>query len=248
MYYLQSRYYDPVVKRMLCADDESLLVGATLENNNLLAYCNNNPVCNADTEGEIPIIVVGAVVGAASNVAVQMLGNYLSGEKITQDIGEAAITGAVSGALNMTGISYVSNIAVNALTQGAVTTIKYISQNGGIPKTNSGKTKMVKTVLIDSAFAAANAAIPTESHVRKQKLSRPKAKTAKKKWSLSSKTTKAFKTSAVKYGKKISKKHFYRYNLHANHKHIIKKRYAWNTYTSMAWGYFFSAWKTKVKK
>ena len=53
MYYLQSRYYDPVVKRMLCADDESLTAGASLNNNNLFAYCENNPIINMDSTGNI---------------------------------------------------------------------------------------------------------------------------------------------------------------------------------------------------
>lgn len=44
MYYLQSRYYDPVMKRMVYADDESVSEKATLRDHNLFSYCDNNPV------------------------------------------------------------------------------------------------------------------------------------------------------------------------------------------------------------
>lgn len=52
MYYLQSRYYDPVVKRMLSADDENITDDATLEDNNLFAYCDNEPIGRSDDEGD----------------------------------------------------------------------------------------------------------------------------------------------------------------------------------------------------
>ena len=49
-YYLQSRYYDPIVKRFINAD-----AFATLEQGflglNLFAYCNNNPTNNVDQAG-----------------------------------------------------------------------------------------------------------------------------------------------------------------------------------------------------
>ena len=44
MYYLQSRYYDPVMKRMVYADDKSVSEKATLRDHDLFSYCDNNPV------------------------------------------------------------------------------------------------------------------------------------------------------------------------------------------------------------
>ena len=53
LYYLQSRYYDPVTCRFINADDISV-IGATpsaLTDKNLFAYCDNNPVMRADHDG-----------------------------------------------------------------------------------------------------------------------------------------------------------------------------------------------------
>ena len=48
-YYLQSRYYDPVVQRFLNAD--SLIDNRGIITQNLFQYCGNNPVNNVDTNG-----------------------------------------------------------------------------------------------------------------------------------------------------------------------------------------------------
>lgn len=54
-YYLQSRYYDPAVKRFLNADTPDLLTAdcTNLMQYNLYAYCCNNPVNNQDDSGHM---------------------------------------------------------------------------------------------------------------------------------------------------------------------------------------------------
>ena len=100
MYYLQSRYYDLVVKRMLCADDESLTAGAALNNNNLFSYCDNNPVNRADGSGEIWNIVAGAIAGAA----IEAITCLATGEEITMEgILLAGTSGAISTAFGFLG-------------------------------------------------------------------------------------------------------------------------------------------------
>ena len=57
MYYLKSRYYDPKVRRFINADDVSVLEEdqGNIVENNLFAYCLNNPVNLLDSEGDFAI-------------------------------------------------------------------------------------------------------------------------------------------------------------------------------------------------
>ncbi len=54
LYYLQSRYYDPVIGRFISADGQLAGVGDSVQGYNLYAYCFNNPVSASDSEGEWP--------------------------------------------------------------------------------------------------------------------------------------------------------------------------------------------------
>ena len=51
-YYLQSRYYDPIVKRFLNADSYGS-TGQGFLGYNMFAYCNNDPVNAADPAGYV---------------------------------------------------------------------------------------------------------------------------------------------------------------------------------------------------
>ena len=56
LYYLQSRYYDPETGRFINSDiyaDTRLGVIGT----NVFSYCNNNPVCLIDSQGDIPVLL-----------------------------------------------------------------------------------------------------------------------------------------------------------------------------------------------
>ena len=54
LYYLQSRYYDPITCRFINADGY-VSTGAGLNGFNMFAYCNNNPVMCFDSSGDRPI-------------------------------------------------------------------------------------------------------------------------------------------------------------------------------------------------
>lgn len=55
-YYLQSRYYDPEVKRFVSIDDPSYLrMGYGINNYNLFSYCDNDPISKRDDSGRFPL-------------------------------------------------------------------------------------------------------------------------------------------------------------------------------------------------
>ncbi len=92
MYYLKSRYYQPEICRFVSADTiEVLDCQGDLNDKNLYAYCDNNPVMRVDTGGQIwitlGIMAVGGFVSGA--VAASPLG-------LTGQIGVGAAVGAVS--------------------------------------------------------------------------------------------------------------------------------------------------------
>ena len=126
LYYVNSRYYDPAVKRFLNSDDELLSATSpeTLTDKNYFAYCDNNPVSRTDGEGTIWHIVVGAVIGGALNSIddiVNIVSTYKSGgsqeekTKAWVHLGLSFASGAVSGGLAMSGVGPAASISINAV-------------------------------------------------------------------------------------------------------------------------------------
>ncbi len=75
LYYVQSRYYDPVVGRWINSDGIGLL-SYGLENltqYNMFAYCFNNPTIYYDPTGEFPVVIgiIGLTVATCVNNAVK---------------------------------------------------------------------------------------------------------------------------------------------------------------------------------
>lgn len=99
LYYLLSRYYDPVTHRFINGD--ALIDISDIQNNNTFAYCANNPVNNEDPTGQFLNVLVGAAVGGAFSLGWQMLIEHKSFEQVDWiDVGASAIGGglAASGA------------------------------------------------------------------------------------------------------------------------------------------------------
>lgn len=61
LYYLQSRYYNPEMGKLITADGYAA-TGQGLLGNNMYSYCNNNPVSYCDPNGES---LLGAIIGGA---------------------------------------------------------------------------------------------------------------------------------------------------------------------------------------
>ena len=113
-YYLQSRYYDPVVCRFINADEYSDTDDGLL-GFNMFAYCMNNPINRSDPNGSwslpnwakvaigVAIIATAAVVtvatgGAAAGTVVAAV-NCVAHGALVGSVTQGAI-GAVSGALS----------------------------------------------------------------------------------------------------------------------------------------------------
>ena len=74
MYYLQSRYYNPLYGRFLNADTTEILTQTmgTLHGGNLFAYCSNNPIMNVDFSGMF-VIHIGVVVAVVIALAIMLI-------------------------------------------------------------------------------------------------------------------------------------------------------------------------------
>ena len=116
MYYLQSRYYDPEIRRFISADDVNVL-DEELENlmqYNLTIYCMNDPInrCDANGDWSLPnwakkaVAAVGVVVVVAAVAAVTVA---------TAGTGTAAAV-VVVGALKGASIGIASGAAIGATT------------------------------------------------------------------------------------------------------------------------------------
>ena len=146
-YYLQSRYYDPVVGRFINSDGQ---LNSGFFGNNMFAYCENNPVNMADNTGEIPFFVitaaVGAVIGAVAGgiLAAQTGGNVWAGIGLGAAAGAligtgagmaagAALAGSITattGAVVAGGGTLVSTVATGGVGAGATYVANNLQQAG----------------------------------------------------------------------------------------------------------------------
>ena len=83
LYYLTSRYYNPVWGRFINADTAAVVAASPDKANwdkNLFAYCDNNPISRKDDGGDLwGQIIFGAVIGAAFDIATQLWDNHNQG-------------------------------------------------------------------------------------------------------------------------------------------------------------------------
>lgn len=102
LFYVGSRYYDPVTCRMLNADDTDVLDGGNdhMLENNLFAYCFNNPVNMSDKDGQWPkwATKVAIGVGVIALCAVVTVATGGAGAGVAGFIAAGALKGAIIGA------------------------------------------------------------------------------------------------------------------------------------------------------
>ncbi len=151
-YYLNTRYYDPSLRRFINADTTDILNESkdALTDKNLYAYCDNNPVMRSDDGGEFWHLVAGAVAGAIINVVTTVACNVIEGDSITDGLGQAAVTGALNGALTASGVGIVGSIVGGA----AIATVDNV-----ISQMRSEDDFSVESMLIDGAVGGICGAI-----------------------------------------------------------------------------------------
>ena len=118
LYYLQSRYYDPVTCRFINAD-YSINANGDVLGFNMFAYCSNNPVMFADPNGEsiIAIVAIIAVCGVIGG-----LNGAINAASTNGNVVEGAIIGCLTGMIG----------SVCALTMPAPAAIAIATVAGGI--------------------------------------------------------------------------------------------------------------------
>ncbi|MBR1677338.1 MAG: RHS repeat-associated core domain-containing protein [Clostridia bacterium] len=104
LYYLQSRYYDPLLGRFISADSVEYLEPESVSGLNLYTYCGDNPVMNTDVTGTMPNWlkwVIGGVVIVGLGIATIATGGAAAGVAgfIVAGAFKGAVIGAISGAL-----------------------------------------------------------------------------------------------------------------------------------------------------
>ena len=147
MYYLQSRYYDPIICRFISPDNEAVLTATpmALTDKNLYAYCDNNPVTRVDGDGEFWNVIIGAAVGATVSLVSAIISEIIEGEIEWKDIGQIAIStaiGAAEGAL--IAVAPGASVAISAIGSALETAIN-----------DSIDGKDLKTIAVNSAISAA---------------------------------------------------------------------------------------------
>lgn len=146
LYYLNSRYYDPVIGRFINADDVAYIQPDVLNGSNLYAYCCNNPVMYSDPMGEFAIsltllgLIIGATIGAttggiiAYNVAKNKgaTGWELFGWTLLGIVGGGIIGGALGASIGAI-VTKATGVIGLSITKYSILPIKSVTVLGNMP-------------------------------------------------------------------------------------------------------------------
>ena len=72
-YYLQSRYYDPMMGRFISADSQ---INPDVNGGNVFAYCSNNPVNHSDPNGHKGKSILSRIFSTAYKIAITAIAIY----------------------------------------------------------------------------------------------------------------------------------------------------------------------------
>ena len=97
-YYLNTRYYDPEIRRFINMDNPELVaqLAQTPGQLNLYAYCNNNPIAMIDGNGNFPV-TIAIILGICTVIGMITGGivSYNNGERGWKVVGNVFLGGAL---------------------------------------------------------------------------------------------------------------------------------------------------------
>ncbi len=130
MYYLSTRFYDSESGRFTSRDSVRGSVDNPLSLN-IYAYCVNNPLKYTDEEGEMPTVVVTALIGGTLSAATEYLSQKAEGRKKIswKDVVISAAGGAISASVPFLTEKKVCRVVAEVATDAAVGSISYVAQN-----------------------------------------------------------------------------------------------------------------------
>ena len=167
LYYLESRYYNPELGRMMSVDSLSVLgmSKTTLNDKNLYNYCDGNPVGRVDESGNFWAgMIFGGVIGCVSGLMTAGAVAEIEGRQATaKELVVSGLTGLISGAFAgaMPGLgaifewtsvqifqyTWLGNIAIAGIAAG-------LSTDGSVKnKVDAALNDMVKAAVTGLAFA-----------------------------------------------------------------------------------------------
>lgn len=130
LYYLQTRYYNPLMSRFINCD-ETLGDSTDIVAHNMFTYCGNNPIVYIDQSSKLfgislMTIITTAVVGAVIGAATQIATNFITGEDLLSGVAGAAVGGAVYNTVSVlsygdTALAAYASAAAESFTNELVT-------------------------------------------------------------------------------------------------------------------------------
>ena len=181
LYYLQSRYYNPVIKRFISADGQIAGVGGDVSGYDLYEYCFNNPVNMYDSTGNWPnwakklvaAVAVVAVVAVVAAVTVATAGAGSAIAAVAVGAAKGAAIGFVAGAASGAAIGY----ATTGTLEGTLDGMADGALSGSISGAITGGVNGYSNYSSAANFLKSNGANPKE--VLSSYKGTPKVKTLK---------------------------------------------------------------------